>query len=122
MPCPYYKRWDDRHICACLVVDDEAGICEGCRQALTPHGFEVEIAENALRSYASCVRGGLTCCCWTPYARHMSGLDVLLQARQLDPDLIGIITGCATAELAMQATREGAHDFITVDVLRQNMR
>lgn len=43
----------------------------------------------------------------------MSGLEVLRQARQMDPDLICIIiTDYATVELAVQAIREGAHDFI----------
>jgi len=43
----------------------------------------------------------------------MSGLEMWQQAQQLDPDLICvIITGYATVELAMQAIREGAHDFI----------
>jgi two-component system sensor histidine kinase/response regulator len=43
----------------------------------------------------------------------MSGLDVLQHARKIAPALICIIiTGYATVELAVQAIREGAHDFI----------
>jgi signal transduction histidine kinase len=43
----------------------------------------------------------------------MSGLEMLPQARKIAPDVIGIvITGYATIELAVQAIREGANDFI----------
>ena len=43
----------------------------------------------------------------------MSGLEVLQHARKIAPDLICIlITGYATVELAVQAMREGAQDFI----------
>lgn len=107
-----------------LVVDDELGIREGCRRALTPHGFEVEVAENgpaALRKLRETRFDVLLLDVMLP---GMSGLEVLEQARQLDPDLICIIiTGYATVELAVQATREGAHDFIakpfTADLLLQ---
>jgi two-component system sensor histidine kinase/response regulator len=43
----------------------------------------------------------------------MSGLEMMQQVRKIAPDIIGIvITGYATIELAVQAIREGAHDFI----------
>jgi two-component system sensor histidine kinase/response regulator len=43
----------------------------------------------------------------------MSGLEMMQQVRKIAPDTIGIIiTGYATIELAVQAIREGAHDFI----------
>lgn len=96
-----------------LVVDDELGIREGCRRALTPHGFEVEVAENgptALRRLREARFDVLLLDAMLP---GMSGLEVLQQVRQLDPDLICIIiTGYATVELAVRAIREGAHDFI----------
>jgi len=43
----------------------------------------------------------------------MSGMEMLQHVRKLYPDLICIIiTGYATVELAVQAMREGAHDFV----------
>ena len=97
-----------------LVVDDELGIREGCKRALTPHGFEVDVAENGpagLRKLRE--EGRFEVLLLDAMMPGMSGLEMWQQARQLAPDLICIIiTGYATVELAVQATREGAHDFI----------
>jgi two-component system sensor histidine kinase/response regulator len=96
-----------------LVVDDELGIREGCRRALTPHGFEVEVAENGPTGLRRLREGRFDVLLLDAMMPGMSGLEMWQQARQLDPDLICIIiTGYATVELAVQATREGAHDFI----------
>lgn len=96
-----------------LVVDDEVGIREGCRRVLVPQGFDVDVAENGpvgLRKLRESRYDVLLLDIMMP---GMSGLEVLPQARQIDPDLICIIiTGYATVELAVQAIREGAHDFI----------
>jgi two-component system sensor histidine kinase/response regulator len=96
-----------------LVVDDELGIREGCRRALTPHGFEVEVAENGPMGLRSLREAQFDVLLLDAMMPGMSGLEVLQQARQLDPELICIIiTGYATVELAVQAVREGAHDFV----------
>jgi signal transduction histidine kinase len=96
-----------------LVVDDELGIREGCRRALTPHGFEVDVAENGPTGLRKLREGRFDVLLLDAMMPGMSGLEMWQQARQLDPDLICIIiTGYATVELAVQATREGAHDFI----------
>ena len=97
-----------------LVVDDELGIREGCRRALTPYGFEVEVAENGPTGLRELREGRFDVLLLDVMMPGMSGLEVLRQARKLDPDLICIIiTGYATVELAVQAIREGAHGFIT---------
>jgi two-component system sensor histidine kinase/response regulator len=96
-----------------LVVDDELGIREGCKRALTPHGFEVEIAENGPTGLRKLREGRFDVLLLDAMMPGMSGLEMWQQAKQLAPDLICIIiTGYATVELAVQATREGAHDFI----------
>jgi two-component system sensor histidine kinase/response regulator len=96
-----------------LVVDDELGIREGCKRALTPHGFEVEVAENGPAGLRKLREGRFDVLLLDAMMPGMSGLEMWQQARQLAPDLICIIiTGYATVELAVQATREGAHDFI----------
>jgi signal transduction histidine kinase len=96
-----------------LVVDDELGIREGCKRALTPHGFEVEVAENGPAGLRKLREGRFDVLLLDAMMPGMSGLEMWQQAKQLDPNLICIIiTGYATVELAVQATREGAHDFI----------
>lgn len=96
-----------------LVVDDELGIREGCRRVLTPQGFEVDVAENGPAGLHKLRESRYDILLLDIMMPGMSGMEVLRQARQIDPDLICIIiTGYATVDLAVQAIREGAHDFI----------
>jgi two-component system sensor histidine kinase/response regulator len=96
-----------------LVIDDELGIREGCRRALTPQGFQVDVAENGPLGLRKLREAEFDVLLLDAMLPGMSGLEVLEQARQIAPDLvILIITGYATVELAVRAIREGAHDFI----------
>ncbi len=96
-----------------LVVDDEPGIREGCRRALTPQGFEVEVAENGPSGLHKLQEGAFDILLLDAMMPGMSGMEMLHQVRQLYPELICImITGYATVELAVQAMRDGAHEFI----------
>jgi len=96
-----------------LVVDDELGIREGCKRALTPHGFDVEVAENGPTGLHKLGEKSFDILLLDAMMPGMSGLEMLRQVRQLYPDLICIIiTGYATVELAVQAMREGANDFV----------
>lgn len=96
-----------------LVVDDELGIREGCRRALEASGFEVETAENGPAGIAKLRAAAFDVLLVDAMMPGMSGLEVLQHARKTAPDIICIvITGYATVELAVQAIREGAQDFI----------
>ncbi len=96
-----------------LVVDDELGIREGCRRALTSRGFEVEVAENGPAGLHKLRQGSFDVLLVDAMMPGMTGLEMMQQARMIAPEVIGIIiTGYATVELAVQAIREGAHDFI----------
>ncbi|MDI6725427.1 MAG: response regulator [Smithellaceae bacterium] len=96
-----------------LVVDDELGIREGCRRALTSTGIEVEAAENGPDGLDKLRQGSFDVMLVDAMMPGMSGLEMMQQARKIAPDIIGIvITGYATIELAVQAIREGAQDFI----------
>jgi signal transduction histidine kinase len=96
-----------------LVVDDELGIREGCRRALTPHGFEVDVAENAAMGLRKLREGQFDVLLLDIMMPGMSGMEMLKQVREIAPNLIVIIiTGYATVELSVQAIQQGAHDFI----------
>jgi len=97
-----------------LVIDDELGIREGCRRALSPHGYQVEVAENGpagLRKIRE--EGPFEVVLLDAMMPGMSGVEVLKRCREADPlQICVIITGYATVDLAVQATREGAYDFV----------
>lgn len=111
-----------------LVIDDELGIREGCRRALSPHGYRVEVAENGpaglhkIREEAP-----FELILLDAMMPGMSGIEVLRHCREMDPfQICVIITGYATVDLAIQATREGAYDFLakpfSADVLLMAVR
>ncbi len=101
------------HTVRILVVDDELGIREGCRRALTASGFDVEMAENGPAGLAKLHESHFDVLLLDAMMPGMSGLEMLQHARKIAPALICIIiTGYATVELAVQAIREGAQDFI----------
>ncbi len=105
-----------------LVVDDELGIREGCRRALTARGFEVEVAENGPAGLGRLREGFFDVLLVDAMMPGMSGLEMLQHARKSFPELISIvITGYATVELAVQAIREGAHDFIAKPFTPENL-
>ncbi len=121
-----------------LVVDDETGMRMAIARVLgtfsvkagddeSPIGFEVKTAETgeeALERIAEWVPDILLLDLKLP---GISGLDVLRQVsdRAL-PTLTVMITAYATLETAIEATKQGAHDFLpkpfTPDELRVAVR
>jgi two-component system, sensor histidine kinase and response regulator len=97
-----------------LVIDDETGIREGCKRALTPLGFQVQTAENGeqgLQKISSTVFDLVLIDVMMP---GTSGIDLISLIHQHDPEIICIIvTGYATVELAVAALKKGAYDFLT---------
>jgi len=105
-----------------LVIDDELGIREGCRRVLEANGYWVETAndvQNGLQRIQSHDYDLVLLDVMMPDGR---GIDLLAPIAQKDPDMVPIIiTGYATVEMAVEATKAGAYDFIskpfTSDVL-----
>jgi PAS domain S-box-containing protein len=108
-----------------LVIDDEQTMREGCSRILSKGGWSILTAENGEKGLsqiqAQC--GKIDVVLLDLMMPGLSGMDVLEQTRQLDPDLpIVVITGYATVESAVEAMKKGAYDFIpkpfTPDQLR----
>ena len=108
-----------------LVIDDEAVMRDGCSRILMKDGFLVEAVENGETGLALISAGEdhfdiLLLDLMMP---GISGMEVLDSVRSIDGDLIVIvITGYATVELAVEAMKKGAYDFVakpfTPDQLR----
>ncbi len=97
-----------------LVIDDEPGIREGCKRALTPQGHVVDVAQDGA--------AGLEKAKATPYdlvlldvmMPGIGGIELLSLIREHDPCAVCIIvTGYATVQLAVNAIKRGAYDFLT---------
>jgi two-component system sensor histidine kinase/response regulator len=96
-----------------LVIDDEIGMREGCRRALTPHGFHVSTAEHGVEGLRKMREEPFDLILLDAMMPGMSGLELLERIRDHDPSIICVmITGYATVDLAAQAMKQGACDFL----------
>ena len=97
-----------------LVIDDEQGIREGCRRVLTPAGYQVETAATIATGREAIETGDFDLVLLDVMLPDGKGIDLLETIRQGDPDIVAvIITGFATVELAVEALKKGAYDFIS---------
>jgi two-component system nitrogen regulation response regulator NtrX len=96
-----------------LVVDDELGILEQLEGILRDEGFSVASAtsgEDALAAVSREIFDLVLLDVWLP---GMDGIEALRQLRAAGHQLpVVLISGHATAELAVRALREGALDFL----------
>jgi two-component system sensor histidine kinase/response regulator len=97
-----------------LVIDDEAGIRQGCRRALEPQGYIVETASTIQEGQLAVQEADYDLILLDVMMPEGMGVDMLEGLHKKDPDLVVIIiTGYATVELAVEAIRRGAYDFIS---------
>lgn len=97
-----------------LVVDDERGIREGCRRALLPLGYTVDLADTAAAGLRMLREGSYDLVLLDLMMPGMSGMEALGRIREIDPDIVVIIiTGYATVEAAVKTIKRGAYDFIS---------
>jgi two-component system phosphate regulon sensor histidine kinase PhoR len=98
-----------------LVIDDEAVMRDGCHRILTKEGCEVLTAANGEEGLAA-IQGdahGIAVVLLDLKMPGMGGIEVLEQAREVNPALlVVVITGYATVDAAVEAMKKGAYDFI----------
>jgi two-component system sensor histidine kinase/response regulator len=97
-----------------LVIDDEIGICEGIRRALTPQGFYVDFALNGEDGLGKIRQDGFEIILLDIMMPGVSGVTLIKAIHEVDPEIVCIIiTGYATVELAVRSIKQGAYDFLT---------
>lgn len=99
---------------AILVIDDELGIREACRRALEREGYIVETAATGRDGLRKIEEGAFDLVLVDVVMPDIQGIDLLRPIHEKDPHTICIIiTGYATVELAVQAIKAGAYDFLS---------
>jgi len=97
-----------------LVVDDELGIREGCRRILSRAGHQVVVAATGEEGWQQIQSGQFDLVLLDIMMPDINGMELLKRIMPFDPNLVCIIiTGYATVELAVQAIKGGAYDFIS---------
>ena len=97
-----------------LVVDDEAGMREGCRRALSPSGYVVESAADLASARDLIQKKAYDTYLLDVMLPDGSGLDLLASILEKDPNAVCIIiTGFGSVEMAVEAVRRGAYNFLS---------
>ncbi|MGB9640282.1 MAG: sigma-54-dependent transcriptional regulator, partial [Anaerolineales bacterium] len=97
-----------------LVIDDETGIREGTKRALSAQGYEVDTAENGEQGLELIKKNRYDLILLDVMMPGISGIELIEKIHQVDPETVCIIiTGYATVEMAVRAIKEGAYDFLT---------
>jgi signal transduction histidine kinase len=97
-----------------LVIDDEAGMREGCRRALASADYSVDTAADATTGLEMAQSGEYDLYLLDVMLPDGSGLNLIDPLLEIDPSAICIIiTGFGSIEMAVEAVRSGAYDFLS---------
>jgi diguanylate cyclase (GGDEF)-like protein len=96
-----------------VVADDDDAIRELLGEFLTQSGFDVALAKNGKEAIEEMEQRGCEIVITDMRMPGIGGLDVIRRVRTTDETCcVIVITGCASEELALEATRLGAYDYI----------
>jgi len=96
-----------------LVVDDELDTRDACQHILTRGGYPVFTAARGEEALQILETQPIAIVLLDLKMPGLSGMEVLRRIRQLgDSILVIVITGYATVEMAIEAMKAGAYDFI----------
>jgi two-component system response regulator PilR (NtrC family) len=96
-----------------LVVDDERSMRELLTIVLRRDGYEVLVAEDGVAAVELMKRERIDILITDIRMPQMSGVDVLREAKRIDPEIISIVmTAFASTETAVEALRLGAADYV----------
>ncbi|MFN7918495.1 MAG: sigma-54 dependent transcriptional regulator [Bryobacteraceae bacterium] len=101
-----------------LIADDQAGVLEALRLLLKPEGYTVETAGSPAAAIAAAEsREFDVALIDLNYTRDTTsgaeGLELLKELRAVDATLgVVVMTAWASIELAVEAMRQGARDFV----------
>jgi len=96
-----------------LVVDDEPNILTSVRRAFELEGFRVEVAGSGPVGLQKLDDIDIDLVLLDVMMPEMDGIEVLRRIRDQHPDVfVVMMSGNATIETAVQATKLGAHDFV----------
>jgi DNA-binding NtrC family response regulator len=110
-----------------LIAEDEANLRSVISRELARRGYQVTIAQDGTQAAACLEKQEFDVLLLDVRMPGMDGLGVLAMAREMDvsPEVV-MLTGNSTVEVAVEAMKLGACDFVTkpcsLDVIDQILR
>jgi DNA-binding NtrC family response regulator len=96
-----------------LIADDEASIRDGLVDVLTDEGYDVTGVGDGAGAIGAIAQSSYDVVVTDLRMPGLDGLEVLRRVRELSPQtLVLLITAYASVETAVEALRNGAHDYI----------
>ena len=97
-----------------LVIDDEKPIRDALHNILTAEQYQVDIVENGKKGLEMLNENDYDVVLCDIKMPGMDGLEVMAKAAETAPEVPFIlISGHGTIEIAVEAVRKGAYDFIS---------
>ncbi len=97
-----------------LFADDDASLRKVIEFKLKKRGYQVTSVADGSQALATLEGGGFDLLLSDMKMPGLNGIELLEQARRLQPDLqVILITAYATISQAVEAVKLGAHDYLT---------
>ncbi len=105
-----------------MIVDDEQPIRESLQGLFEDEGFVIYLAASGEEAVAKLRKHTVDCVLLDIWMPGIDGLETLSRLRQLDETIpVIMMSGHATIDTAVRATREGAYDFVEKPVSFDHM-
>ncbi len=96
-----------------LVVDDEPIAVRNLERALANEGYAVATASSGQAALRQLREGAFDVVLTDLKMEKVDGMQVLRRCKEIDPDVeVIMITGYATIETAIEATKQGAYHYL----------
>jgi two-component system, NtrC family, response regulator HydG len=105
-----------------LVVDDDAESCLAMVKILEGVGYKTMQCGNGQEGLDRIIEGGVDLLVTDMRLPIMDGVELLKRAKAVDQEIeVILITGFGTVEVAVEAIKEGAYDFITKPIKKAQL-
>lgn len=105
-----------------LVVDDERSNIDSLRRILEKAGWQVLTAQNGVEGLELVRQHSVELVLTDLRMPSMDGVELMRSVKALAPETeVVLMTAYGTVEMAVQAMKDGAHDFITKPFKRRDI-
>jgi DNA-binding NtrC family response regulator len=106
-----------------LLVDDDRHVLESMAEWLREQGYKVDVATDRAAALAAVDRKVFDLVLADIRLPDGDGFDILAHCRQTRPEMsVILMTGYGTVEVAVEAIRAGAFDFLTKPLIDEELQ